>query len=312
MNKTKRLFSCLALLGLLTTSQAQTPDGSIMVIPNEFLLIQAGYSSEINGNQVLDYQKAYDFNYEIQGAGSKIETVLENRGFEVKSFSNVIRSQAGFEMEASLSTIDGQQVFRSSLDKVVQAAYPDILVSFNWRLSGSGPNQYFELTLQILDPYTVELLSSVVKKVQPGSFNWDLNAFIDAGVLQIADELVSIAKSELMELATNGRRVTYTFRIAQNLSFYDYIDELDLELNEFIDNWMLNNAVSGKIGSPRIGETQCQWFPHLPMKNDDGAPITPDRWIRSLKKDLRSYGYSARYNSLSKLSNASINISKLN
>ena len=74
--------------------------------------------------------------------------------------------------------------------------------------------------------------------MQPGSFNWDLNAFIDAGVLQIADELVSIAKSELMELATNGRRVTYTFRIAQNLSFYDYIDELDLELNEFIDNWM--------------------------------------------------------------------------
>ena len=117
MNKTKRLFSCLALLGLLTTSQAQTPDGSIMVIPNEFLLIQEGYSSEINGNQVLDYQKAYDFNYEIQGAGSKIETVLENRGFEVKSFSNVLRSQAGFEMEASLSTIDGQQVFRSSLDK---------------------------------------------------------------------------------------------------------------------------------------------------------------------------------------------------
>jgi len=58
MNKTKRLFSCLALLGLLTTSQAQTPDGSIMVIPNKFLLIQAGYSSEINGNQVLDYQKA--------------------------------------------------------------------------------------------------------------------------------------------------------------------------------------------------------------------------------------------------------------
>ncbi len=75
--------------------------------------------------------------------------------------------------------------------------------------------------------------------------------------------------------------VTYTFRIAQNLSFYDYIDELDLELYEFIDNWMLNNAVSGKIGSPRIGETQCQWFPHLPMKNDDGAPIT-DRSMDSI------------------------------
>ncbi len=53
-----------------------------MVMPNEFLLIQEGYSSEdVNGNQVLDFQKAYDFSFEIQGAGSKIEAVLENLRF---------------------------------------------------------------------------------------------------------------------------------------------------------------------------------------------------------------------------------------
>ena len=312
MNKTKRLFSCLALLGLLTTSQAQTPSGSVMVMPNAFLLIQEGYSSEDdNGREELDFQKAYNFSFEIQGAGSKIEAELENLDIEVKSFSNVLRSQAGFEMEASLSTIDGQQVYRSPYDKYVQIAQPDILVLFKWKLFTSGKDQYLDFTIEVLDAYTSNLLGSVHKDVASEGFNWNLNNFIDAGIRQSADELRTLLSQELLELETNGREVIYTFRIAQNLSFYDYIDELDLELYEFIDNWMLNNAVSGKIGNPRIGETQCQWFPHLPMKNDDGAPITTDRWIRSLKKELRTYGYSARYNSASNNSNANFNISKL-
>jgi len=312
MNKTKRLFSCLALLGLLTTSQAQTPSGSVMVMPNAFLLIQEGYSSEDdNGREELDFQKAYNFSFEIQGAGSKIEAELENLDIEVKSFSNVLRSQAGFEMEASLSTIDDQQVYRSPYDKYVQIAQPDILVLFKWKLFTSGKDQYLDFSIEVLDAYTSNLLGSVNKDVASEGFNWNLNNFIDAGIRQSADELRTLLSQELLELETNGREVIYTFRIAQNLSFYDYIDELDLELYEFIDNWMLNNAVSGKIGNPRIGETQCQWFPHLPMKNDDGAPITTDRWIRSLKKELRTYGYSARYNSASNNSNANFNISKL-
>ena len=312
MNKTKRLFSLFALLGLLTTSQAQTPSGSVMVMPNAFLLIQEGYSSEDgNGTEELDFQKAYNFSFEIQGAGSKIEAEIENLDIEVKSFSNVLRSQAGFEMEASLSTIDDQQVYRSPYDKYVQIAQPDILVLFKWKLFTSGKDQYLDFSIEVLDAYTSNLLGSVNKDVASEGFNWNLNNFIDAGIRQSADELRTLLSQELLELETNGREVIYTFRIAQNLSFYDYIDELDLELYEFIDNWMLNNAVSGKIGNPRIGETQCQWFPHLPMKNDDGAPITTDRWIRSLKKELRTYGYSARYNSASNNSNANFNISKL-
>ena len=283
-----------------------------MVMPNAFLLIQEGYSSEDdNGREELDFQKAYNFSFEIQGAGSKIEAELENLGIEVKSFSNVLRSQAGFEMEASLSTIDGQQVYRSPYDKYVQIAQPDILVLFKWKLFTSGKDQYLDFSIEVLDAYTSNLLGSVNKDVASEGFNWNLNNFIDAGIRQSADELRTLLSQELLELETNGREVIYTFRIAQNLSFYDYIDELDLELYEFIDNWMLNNAVSGKIGNPRIGETQCQWFPHLPMKNDDGAPITTDRWIRSLKKELRTYGYSARYNSASNNSNANFNISKL-
>ena len=283
-----------------------------MVMPNAFLLIQEGYSSEDdNGREELDFQKAYNFSFEIQGAGSKIEAELENLGIEVKSFSNVLRSQAGFEMEASLSTIDDQQVYRSPYDKYVQIAQPDILVLFKWKLFTSGKDQYLDFSIEVLDAYTSNLLGSVNKDVASEGFNWNLNNFIDAGIRQSADELRTLLSQELLELETNGREVIYTFRIAQNLSFYDYIDELDLELYEFIDNWMLNNAVSGKIGNPRIGETQCQWFPHLPMKNDDGAPITTDRWIRSLKKELRTYGYSARYNSASNNSNANFNISKL-
>ena len=283
-----------------------------MVMPNAFLLIQEGYSSEDdNGREELDFQKAYNFSFEIQGAGSKIEAELENLDIEVKSFSNVLRSQAGFEMEASLSTIDDQQVYRSPYDKYVQIAQPDILVLFKWKLFTSGKDQYLDFSIEVLDAYTSNLLGSVNKDVASEGFNWNLNNFIDAGIRQSADELRTLLSQELLELETNGREVIYTFRIAQNLSFYDYIDELDLELYEFIDNWMLNNAVSGKIGNPRIGETQCQWFPHLPMKNDDGAPITTDRWIRSLKKELRTYGYSARYNSASNNSNANFNISKL-
>ena len=312
MNKTKRLFSCLALLGLLTTSQAQTPSGSVMVMPNAFLLIQEGYSSEDgNGTEELDFQKAYNFSFEIQGAGSKIEAELENLDIEVKSFSNVLRSQAGFEMEASLSTIDGQQVYRSPYDKYVQIAQPDILVLFKWKLFTSGKDQYLDFTIEVLDAYTSNLIGSVNKNVASEGFNWNLNNFIDAGIRQSADELRTLLSQELLELETNGREVIYTFRIAQNLSFFDYIDELDLELYEFIDNWMFENAVNGTIGAPRIGETQCQWFPRVPLENDEGAPITADRWIRSLKKELRTYGYSARYNSASNNSNANFNISKL-
>ena len=238
-----------------------------MVMPNAFLLIQEGYSSEDdNGREELDFQKAYNFSFEIQGAGSKIEAELENLDIEVKSFSNVLRSQAGFEMEASLSTIDGQQVYRSPYDKYVQIAQPDILVLFKWKLFTSGKDQYLDFTIEVLDAYTSNLLGSVNKDVASEGFNWNLNNFIDAGIRQSADELRTLLSQELMELETNGREVIYTFRIAQNLSFYDYIDELDLELYEFIDNWMLNNAVSGKIGTPRIGETQCQWFPHRPYE----------------------------------------------
>jgi len=311
MYKTKRLFSCLALLGLLTTSQAQQTGGSTLVMPSEFLLIQEGYSSEINGKQIPEWQKAYDFNYEIQGAGSKIETALENRGFEVKSFSNVLRAQDGFELEASLSTINGQEVYRTSYDKYVQAAKPDVLVSFNWKLTGSGPNQYFEMTLQIIDAYTLEIVGSIVKKVQPGSFNWDLNTFIQAAVDQSVDELAAIVKEEILELERDGVQVTYTFKIDQGLSFHDYIDELDMELYEFIADWMLNNAVRGRTGTNDIGDTQCMWSPHVPLRNEAGLPLNADQWIRSLKKELRSYGYSARYNSAKNRSNASINISKL-
>lgn len=311
MNKTKRLFSFLALLGLLTTSQAQAPGGSVMVMPNAFLLIQEGYSSEDDGTEVPDFQKAYDFSFEIQGAGSKIEAGFEGMDIEVKSFSNVLRSQAGFEMEASLSTIDGQQVYRSPYDKYVQVAQPDILVLFKWKLFTSGKDQYLDFTIEVLDAYTSNLLGQVHKNVPNGGFNWNLNNFIEAAIEQCADELGSLVKQELLELETNGREVIFTFRIAQNLSFFDYIDELDLELNEFIDNWMFENAVNGQIGAPRIGETQCQWFPRVPLRNDEGAPITADRWIRSLKKELRTYGYSARYNSASKNSNANFNISKL-
>ena len=92
-------------------------------------------------------------------------------------------------MEASLSTIDGQQVYRSPYDKYVQIAQPDILVLFKWKLFTSGKDQYLDFSIEVLDAYTSNLLGSVNKDVASEGFNWNLNNFIDAGIRQSADEL---------------------------------------------------------------------------------------------------------------------------
>ena len=153
-------FLYISLLLVFSFSYGQAKKPSLLIIPSDNWCIQNGYFDVIDNQgtetKVVNYKKAVQESPELLSAVSKLEEMLQIRGFTPKNLEQTLKS---LEMQQTrnnqVASFDsGSSIALSPQDELNSVAKADIMIQFTWTLNKLGPQTSLTYVLSGFDAYT--------------------------------------------------------------------------------------------------------------------------------------------------------------
>lgn len=294
------ILSLLLVSTINVFSQAKKP--SIMVVPAKDWCKENGFIDNFDNQGVLEQIPAFEralLNYpNLNSMIEKIGAEMAKDGFQLELLQaklDIIKNERA--EEAVRTTKDGSgTVAISPIDKLRQVAKTDIEFQVYWKIEKRGlEKRVTEFRLMGVDSYSGTTVASA-----SGSGEWaDASDISDADLLREAVlSKMDMFKSTLMksfeEMFTNGRSISVNIRVwdswGKDLETTEYGGK---ELSEVIEDWVSDNTVAHRFGTPQITETRMNFSNvKIPLYDDKGRALDAAKWSRGLVKYLNSLGIS--------------------
>ena len=274
----------------VVSGQAKKP--TIMVVPSDNWCQINGYMTEIDNQGTLeknpDYKKALLENSDLQLVISKIEGLMVDRGFPVKSLESSLKSLKDQSSEdAMLTSKSGAEVNESSIDKLKKIAKSDINMQVGWTINQTGPKKSVTIILKGVDSYTDKSIANGTGTGLP-SFSAELPVLLEEAVLSQLDNFNAQLQGHFEDILTNGREIS--LRIKTFSSFDgDLEKEYDgEELGAQIEKWISLNTVQGRFNTTDATESMMLFEQvRIPLYDANNRAIDARGWAKDLQKMLK-------------------------
>lgn len=269
-----------------------------MVVPSDVWCKTNGfgdfYEDDGIGSFVPDYIAAVQSSSELMNVISKLNSLMQDRGFPLKDLSQTIKSLTISGVENDLMTSkSGSSLASNSTDMIKQRAKADIIMEIDWTINTTGPKQSVTYNLRGLDSYTNKQVAGAQGTGLP-SFSAEIPMLIEEAVLVNMDNFTNRLQDFFDDLFENGREVAIDIRVFDNGSGLDLETEFDGdELLEIIENWMSDNTVLHRYNLVAASENFMSFEEvRIPLFDERERPIDVASFIRELSKKLKKTPYN--------------------
>lgn len=295
MKKALTIFAAM-IIAASTFGQAVKP--TIMVVPSDRYCIDKGYKLEFDnqGTKTVlpDYKAALQNDADLRMVISKMSGIMSDREFPLKDLEQELRNIANESAESAMLTgSEGGGIVESPIDVLKRTAKADIIMDLDFTVVKQGPKNSIMFTLNGLDAYTGKNIASSSGTGKP-STSASPELLMEEAVLSHMDEFCGRLMTFFDDMFTNGREVKVMVKLFDgspvNLSGeFDYDGNTD-ELGLLIEDWMADNAVSGRYHLADASENFQRYdVVRIPMfyeRNGKQRAMDTKTFVGNLKKFL--------------------------
>lgn len=294
----KSLFTlALALVALMASAQIKKPE--LMVIPSDVWCISNGYYTEVENMgttvKVPNYKQALQENMGLKLAIAKINDLMAERQFPLKSLEQELKNLEQRRMEDNLTTSKaGNELSESPLDEVARTAKCDIILELSWDVKDMGPKHSLSYILEGRDAYTAKSIGSAAGTGAP-SFSADVDVLLEEAIVANMDNFINRLQAHFEEMQQIGREISIDIKVfANNAAGVDLETEFgDDELIDIINNWLQVNTVQGRFSMPYASENVANFTQvRIPVYDERGRAIDANAFAKSLAKVLKKEPYN--------------------
>ena len=294
----KSLFTlALALVALMASAQIKKPE--LMVIPSDVWCISNGYYTEVENMgttvKVPNYKQALQENMGLKLAIAKINDLMAERQFPLKSLEQELKNLEQRRMEDNLTTSKaGNELSESPLDEVARTAKCDIILELSWDVKDMGPKHSLSYILEGRDAYTAKSIGSAAGTGAP-SFSADVDVLLEEAIVANMDNFNNRLQAHFEEMQQIGREISIDVKVfANNAAGVDLETEFgDDELIDIINDWLQKNTVQGRFSMPYASENVANFTQvRIPVYDERGRAIDANAFAKSLAKVLKKEPYN--------------------
>ena len=294
----KSLFTlALALVALMASAQIKKPE--LMVIPSDVWCINNGYYTEVENMgttvKVPNYKQALQENMGLKLAIAKINDLMAERQFPLKSLEQELKNLEQRRMEDNLTTSKaGNELSESPLDEVARTAKCDIILELTWDVKDMGPKHSLSYILEGRDAYTAKSIGSAAGTGAP-SFSADVDVLLEEAIVANMDNFNNRLQAHFEEMQQIGREISLDVKVfANNAAGVDLETEFgDDELIDVINNWLQLNTVQGRFSMPYASENVANFTQvRIPVYDERGRAIDANAFAKGLAKMLKKEPYN--------------------
>ena len=287
----------MALIALVASAQIKKPE--LMVIPSDVWCISNGYYTEVENMgttvKVPNYKQALQENVGLKLAIAKLNDLMVERQFPLKSLEQEIKNLEQRRMEDNLTTSKaGNDLAESPLDEVARTAKCDIILELTWDVKDFGPKHSLSYILEGRDAYTSKSIGAASGTGAP-SFTADVDVLLEEAIVANMDNFINRLLDHFTEMQTIGREITLDIKVfANNAAGIDLETEFgDDELLDVINNWMQLNTVQGRFTMPYASENVANFTQvRIPVYDERGRAVDANGFAKGLAKMLKKEPYN--------------------
>lgn len=276
--------------------QAKKP--RLMVVPSDNWCYHNGYLTEYDNQGVIeripDYQTAIIRNSDLLNIISKLNGIMEDRGFPCVNLETAIKSinRQSAELNA-VTTKSGEGVKTNDLMLLRQQVKADIILQLTWQVNQTGPRRSVTYRLQGLDSYTDKEIASAGGTGDP-SFSVEVPVLIEEAVNAHMDEFLDRLQNHFDDMFANGRAVSIKINVFENDADINLETEFDKkELKEIIEDWIYENTVSHRYNLVDDSEIYMNFQDvRIPLYDERGRAIAANNFARNLVRHLKNEPYN--------------------
>ena len=292
------IFSiALALVALVASAQIKKPE--LMVIPSDVWCITNGYYTEVDNMgttvKVPNYKQALQENMGLKLAIAKLNDLMAERQFPLKSLEQELKNLEQRRMEDNLTTSkSGNDLAESPLDEVARTAKCDIILELSWDVKDQGPKHSLSYVLEGRDAYTAKTIGAASGTGAP-SFSADVDVLLEEAIVANMDNFNNRLLDHFTEMQTIGREISLDVKVfANNEAGIDLETEYgDDELIDVINNWLQVNTVQGRFSMPYASENVANFTQvRIPVYDERGRAIDANGFAKQLAKMLKKEPYN--------------------
>lgn len=292
------IFSiALALVALVASAQIKKPE--LMVIPSDVWCITNGYYNEVDNMgtivKVPNYKQALQENMGLKLAIAKLNDLMAERQFPLKSLEQELKNMEQRRMEDNLTTSKaGNDLAESPLDEIARTAKCDIILELSWDVKDMGPKHSLSYVLEGRDAYTAKAIGAASGTGAP-SFSADVDVLLEEAIVANMDNFNNRLLDHFTEMQTIGREISLDIKVfANNEAGIDLETEYgDDELIDVINNWLQLNTVQGRFSMPYASENMANFTQvRIPVYDERGRAIDANGFAKQLAKMLKKDPYN--------------------
>jgi hypothetical protein len=274
---------------------AQPKKPTIMVVPSDAWCHEHGFMLEYDNQgstvQVPDYKKALQESPDLLLVISKINELMAERGFPLKNLESTLKMLERQSAEDAMLMSDmGGTVNESPIDMLKKTAKADIWMQMTWSVNKMGPKKSVTFNLQGIDAYTNKQIAGT-SGTGTASFSSELPVLLEEAVVENLDHFNAQLQQHFEDLIENGREILLRIKVWDTFDgdLATYYGPDDYELGEIIENWVYDNAVNGRYSTTIYTDNMLVLEQvRMPLYDDRGRPTDARRWVRDLRRHLRS------------------------
>jgi hypothetical protein len=292
------IFSiALALVALMASAQIKKPE--LMVIPSDVWCITNGYYNEVDNMgtivKVPNYKQALQENMGLKLAIAKLNDLMAERQFPLKSLEQEIKNIEQRRMEDNLTTSKaGNDLAESPLDEIARTAKCDIILELSWDVKDMGPKHSLSYVLEGRDAYTAKSIGAASGTGAP-SLSADVDVLLEEAIVANMDNFNNRLLDHFTEMQTIGREISLDIKVfANNAAGIDLETEFgDNELIDVINDWLQVNTVQGRFSMPYASENVANFTQvRIPVYDERGRAIDANGFAKQLAKMLKKEPYN--------------------
>lgn len=292
----KKVFTIIVLLSvnLIVCYAQKATKPRIMVRPAEAWCTENGYMEKIDNQGktelIPDYEKALQTNGDLTLVISKIESLMNDRGFRIANFLQAIRGINANAARTSgiTSKASGSNVAVSFMDEINNQAKADIYFDVYWKVTKNGPQNTVSYTLSAYDSYTYNSIASVSGTGQP-SFAAEVPVLVEEAVLSNMDPFLNQLQGYFDDCVENGRAIALQINTFEGSGIDMETEYNGKELREIIEDWVSDNTVNRAYNLVDDTETTMSFQDvKIPLFDERERPMNAGIYARGLRKMLEN------------------------
>lgn len=284
----------LALMALMTSAQGTAKKPTLMVMPSDDWCIRNGFYTEEDNmgkiEKVPEYKQALQESMGLKLAIAKINDLMAERGFPLKSLEQTIKNIEQTRMENKLTSSSlGNELAESLLDEVSRTAKCDILLELTWEVKDYGPKHSISYILEARDSYTNTSIGAT-SGTGAQSFTADVDVLLEEAIVSNIDNFNYRLMEHFNEMEAIGREISLDIYVfANNAAGINLESEFgEDELIDIINDWLEANTQHGRFTMEAASENQAHFTQvRIPLFDDRGRGIDANGFAKQLTKVLK-------------------------